>query len=148
MIESNVIDRYFERYGGQAERLNSETWRTTLRGEIALYPLYLHLTPRFVYLHIAPFLLEPKEEAAPRLFWALLRYNQEMDLAKFSMDANGDILLSVELPAEDFDYTRFEEALSLLERYADAAYRELLNLAQDPDAECRFDDEENPGLLA
>jgi hypothetical protein len=140
MIEAATIDRYFDRYGWAVERTSEDSWRTTFRGELALYPLYVRLTEKYLFLSIVPFLLKPKPEAAQRFYWAMLRYNRDMNLAKLALDPDGDVVLTIELPLDGFDYPTFEQALSLLSYYADLTYRELLNLSQDPRQPSRYDE--------
>ncbi len=147
MIDPETIDRFFTRYGWRVERLSDEVWRTAFRGDVAVYPLFVKLTPEFVYLTIVPFVVAPRAEARERVYWALLRFNREMALAKFALDEDGDVLLTVELSTTGLDYPLFEEALTLLTHYADLAYREVLNLAQDPSSRSRFDDGGDEGSL-
>ncbi len=141
MIEAKTIESYFGRYGWSVEKVGEKVWRTAFRGDVAVYPLYLRLTGGFIFIAISPFVLTGAIEQQERFYWALLRYNREMDMAKFAVDADGDVVLAIELPAQGFDYGAFEEALDLLCQYADLSYLELLNLAQDPKSKTRFDDD-------
>jgi hypothetical protein len=73
----------------------------------------------------------------------LLRLCQEINLAKFSVDSDGDIVLAVELPLEDLNYSEFSDALGALSFYADETYFEIESLATDPTAVSSFEQEED-----
>jgi hypothetical protein len=64
-------------------------------------------------------------------------------MAKFAVDSDGDVILTVELPRENLDYSEFSDALGALSHYADMTYEGVLALATDPDAVSAFDQEED-----
>ena len=49
------------------------------------------------------------------------------------------MLLAVELPTENLDYSEFSDAINALCYYADDIYLELLNLSRVPGAPSRYD---------
>ena len=79
-------------------------------------------------------MVAPKnEDCALQLYRHLLRLNREMNMAKFAIDDDADVVLTVELPTENLDESEFKDALDALSYYADRHYVEVLNLAQlDP----------------
>ncbi len=75
----------------------------------------------------------PRDESCERgLFAYLLRANHAINMAKFSVDTDGDVVLTVELPTENLDYSEFADGINALSFYADQHYVEVLNLARDP----------------
>ena len=113
--------------------------RTSIPVKIALTLVFFCCILKKV---IAPFVLKPKDpECERRLYRHLLRLNYEINMAKFTVDPDGDITLTVELPTENLDYSEFADAINALSYYADEHYLEILNLAQDPTARSRFEPE-------
>ena len=64
-------------------------------------------------------------------------------MTKFCLDSDGDVVLTVELPTENMDYSEFSDALGALSHYADDTYLEILTLAQQVDASSRYDSKED-----
>jgi hypothetical protein len=69
---------------------------------------------------------------------AMLNFNREMNLAKFVLDEDEDVTLTVELPISALRYEVFAEGLTALAYYADDIYPDMLELAQDANAVSRF----------
>ena len=53
------------------------------------------------------------------------------------------MILTVELPRENLDYSEFSDALGALSYYADQAYPIVHALATDPKATSSFEEEED-----
>jgi hypothetical protein len=134
MLTSDTVEEFLRRDGWHFERVadgNVPTWRSGFRGEVAPFRFYVRLTENWVFFIISPFVLPPKSKsAAAELYRRLLRLNQDMTLAKFALDNDEDIVLTVEFPTESIDYSEFKDALDVLSYYADRHYLEVLNLAQ------------------
>ena len=75
-----------------------------------------------------------------KIYRHLLRLNRDIDLAKFCLDGDGDVVLTVELPRANLDYEEFADAIKALCHIADETYAELRKLARDPNALSRYDE--------
>jgi len=129
------IEDYFDRYGWTFARVKDEVWQTSFRGLTSSYRITVQLTDNWMFFVINPFVVAPEEpDRRLRLYHHLLRLNYEANMAKFGIDADGDVFLTIELPTERFDYNHFAEALSALSHYADTHYRDVFNLAHNDDA--------------
>lgn len=143
-IAAETIDSFFEQYEWTYERSGEDIWLTGFRGDVSSFRIFLKVTEHWVYFTIAPFVVAPKDEAcSSRLNWHMLRLNRDINLAKFCLDADGDVVLTVELPTENLDYSEFSDALGALCHYADDTYLEILTLAQSPNAVSRYDSKED-----
>jgi hypothetical protein len=143
-IEPETIDGYFEQYEWTYERSGEDVWLTGFRGDVSSFRIFVKVTEHWVYFTIAPFVVAPSdEECTRRLNWHLLRLNRDINMAKFCLDGDGDVVLTVELPTESLDYSEFSDALGALSHYADDTYLEILNLAQAPTASSRYDPKED-----
>lgn len=143
-IAPETIDSFFEQYGWTFEKSGDDVWHTGFRGDVSSYRIFIKVTEHWVYFTIAPFVVAPKDEAfAHRLHWHLLRSNRDINMAKFCLDTGGDVVLTVEMPAENLDYSEFSDALGALSYYADDTYLEILNLAKTPGAPSRYDPKED-----
>lgn len=126
---ADVIAAYFDSYGWNYVRQEASVYRTAFTGETGRYDIWLKVTDHWVYFSINPYV--PKPEGQPHgegTLQVVLRANHEVNLAKFAVDDDGDVLLSVELPAEGFCYTHFCDALTALAHYADG-YRDRVDAA-------------------
>jgi hypothetical protein len=132
-MSPETVEDFLQRDGWYFERVpdgNVPTWRSGFRGEVAPFRFYVRLTDNWVFFIISPFVLTGKAAATPELYRRLLRLNQDMTLAKFALDNDEDVVLTVEFPTESIDYSEFKDALDVLAYYADRHYLEVLNLAQ------------------
>ena len=123
------IAEYFDSYGWGYVRAEPTVYRTAFTGETGRYDVWLKVTDTWVFFCINPFVRKPTGEPhGVGTLQAVLRANHEVNLAKFAVDDEGDLLLSVELPAEGFCYTHFCDALTALSHYADG-YRPRIDAA-------------------
>jgi len=129
------IHQHFDRYGWQYEYdEDALTWHSGFRGKASNFNIFVHLTENWIIFSIAPFINAPDDSTCRRrLSDHLLHVNYIINMAKFSLDDDGDVVLTVELPTENLDYSEFADGLNALSYYADAHYLEILNVSQDPD---------------
>lgn len=126
---ADVIANYFDSYGWKYVRQDASVYRTAFTGETGRYDIWLKVTENWVYFSINPYAKKPTaKEHGESTLQLVLRANHEVNLAKFAVDDEGDLLLSVELPAEGFCYTHFCDALTALSHYADG-YRPRIDAA-------------------
>lgn len=143
-IAPEKIDGFFEQYGWTFEKSGDDTWLTGFRGDVSSFRIFVKVTEHWAFFTIAPLVIAPKDpECANRLNWHLLRMNREMNMSKFCLDGDGDVILTVELPVEGLDYSEFSDALGALCHYADDTFLEILNLANKPGAPSRYDAKED-----
>ena len=113
------LGAFFDSYGWKYERRDPHVFRTGFMGESGDYDIWLKVTEAWVYFAINPYVRKPERGHGPGTLQAMLKANHELNLAKFAIDDDGDLLLSVELPSEDFCYSHFSDALTALAHYAD-----------------------------
>ncbi len=138
-IAPETVDDYFKRYGWRYQRIDDNNWQTGFRGDVASYTIRIRAVEKWIYFSIVPFAIAPKKECWPRLHYYMLRANQEMNVAKFYLDSDNDVVLAVELPVDDLDFSEFERALNALSWYADEHYLPVLNLAQNMNAPSKYE---------
>lgn len=129
------INKYFEQYGWRAT-YDAETraWHSGFRGESSSFNIIMHLTENWLYFAVGPFGSAPKDpECEKRLHQHLLRLNNLINMSKFCLDEDGDVVLMVEVPRASLSYGLFEDALNALSYYADAHYKDLTQLSTDPE---------------
>ncbi len=146
-LTAETIEAYFKEYGWHYEQLDETTYFTGFSSDVSedVFPIYVTLSPNWVYFAIIPFVESPNDpECERKLYKHLLRLCQEINMAKFYIDADGDVVLAVELPRENLDYSEFADALNILAYYAEDTYPTVHALATDPNAVSGF--EENQDL--
>jgi hypothetical protein len=126
-LDAETLRGVLEEGGWPCDRIADDTWRSHFRGRNGSFPFFVRLDPAgYVCFAIVPFLKSPEDaQKASELYRRLLELNQTLLLAKFSIDDDLDIVLSVEYPSGDLDRSEFDDALDVLSYYADRHYDEL-----------------------
>ena len=128
---------YFEHAGWPAEEIEPGVWRSTFADEAGTtYNLYVLAAEEWIHLAVSPLLrvdwaAEGGEHPAHRLPLTLLRWNQELRLARLALDEDGDINRLADLPAAHAGPSLFAETLQLLAYYTDHLAAELRGQAGD-----------------
>ena len=142
-VTPEKLEGYFEQYGWTFERVDESDFRTGFRGDVSSFRILVRIAGEWVYFSIAPFVVAPQDpECERKLYKRLLRLNQEINMAKFTVDGDGDVILTVELPSENLDYSEFSDALGALAYYADDDYAQVFVLAHVPEAQFVFEEKE------
>jgi hypothetical protein len=132
VLTGERVEEYLQRDGWPFERVDGNTWRSGFRGDVNSFRFFLRLTENWIFFTIVPFVVAPRsEKAALDLYRHLLRLNREINMAKFAIDDDADVVLTVELPTENLDEAEFKDALDALSYYADKHYLDVLNLAHE-----------------
>jgi hypothetical protein len=138
-----MVESYFAQYGWKFSR-NEEmgVWQTGFRGDVASFSISVRITEWWIYFLVNPFVVGPKnQDYRLRLYTHILRLNQDLNVAKFYLNSDYDVVLTVELPygsAQALQYGEFEDALNLMCHYCDEYYLEVLKLATEPNAPSRY----------
>jgi hypothetical protein len=82
-------------------------------------------SPAYATVAVIPFARLPVEEAGDALAERLLVLNREMNMAKFSVDEDGDVILSVEYPLAELDPSEVRDAVDVLSFYAEKYWPEV-----------------------
>ena len=130
-ITAEHVESLLKKDGWPCERgKDAHTWRSAFTGDRSSFKFYVRLTDNWIFFSIVPFVTTPKgEREALALYRHLLKLNRDMNMAKFSLDQDGDVILSVELPTENLDDSEFKDALDALSFYADRHYLDVSKLA-------------------
>ena len=108
-----------ENDGWPVELVSEVTMRSRFRSGDRIFPVYVHLEPDYATFAVIPFARLPDDESGDVLADRLLFLNREMNLAKFSVDEDGDVILSVEYPLADLDPSEVRDAIDVLSFYAE-----------------------------
>jgi Putative bacterial sensory transduction regulator len=116
-----------EKDGWPIEPLSEVTLRSCFRGAGRMFPVFVHCEPEHVTFAVIPFLRLPDVGATndARVVDRLLHLNREMNLAKFSVDEDGDVVLSVEYRLADLDPSEVKDAIDVLSFYAEKYHPEM-----------------------
>ncbi len=126
-----ILEEFLQQYGWEYE-IRDAVISTGFQGNSNTFRVFIQPTETWVLLAITPFTPSPAADCEVRFYRQLARVNYDLNLAKLSTDADGDVTLLSELPAPELAYAQFSLALDALCYYADAYYLPLLNLARDP----------------
>jgi hypothetical protein len=121
-----------ERDGWPVDTVSDVTMRSRFRSGDRIFPVYIHLEPGYVTFAVIPFSKLPHDEVGDTMAERLLALNREMNLAKFSVDEDDDVVLSVEYPIEDLDPSEVRDAVDVLSFYAEKYRAEVHALSQAP----------------
>jgi len=117
--------------GWPVDVLSETTIQSRFRGKSRIFPMLVHVDGAFVTFAILPYVRAPEDpDDADDLLRRLLRFNRQMNLAKFSMDEDGDVVLSVEYRLADLDPSEVRDAVDVVSFYADKYHAEVAELAR------------------
>jgi hypothetical protein len=125
--------------GYEVRRIAELTYRGRLLAGGRRLTFHLRIDPAgYVVCAVGPFLRSPVDEAtAYRLYLRMMGLNQQLMMAKLSIDDDLDVVLSVEYPSPQLDESELADAVHILAYYADQHLDELLELAAGGDPEPR-----------
>jgi hypothetical protein len=126
-LRPESIREVLEEGGWPCQRIAEDTWKSLFQGKHASFPFLVRIDPAgFVVFAVVPYLRTPKDDsAAAKLYTRLLQLNQTLLMAKFSIDDDLDVVLSVEYALPELDRSELDDALDVLSYYADRHYDEL-----------------------
>lgn len=133
-ITAETIESYFKQLEWLFEQKDDHNWSTGYKGENVEFPFYIRTSGSWLYV-LAPFPIKIQAAAANNMYKHLLRLNYQMSMAKFSLDTDEELILSVELPNDNLQLGEFRDALQAVCYYMDENYVELVKLATDPTAQ-------------
>lgn len=127
------IVAYLRADGWPVEPLRERTIRSSFRGEQRCFQFFVHVEGAYLVLAIVPYHRLPIDEGdAQKMMNRLLHLNRDMTFAKFSVDEDGDVVLSVEYPLPHLDASELRDALNVLTFYADRHWPEIAPIGEDP----------------
>lgn len=132
-ITPETVEDYLKQIDWKATRQDDHNWSTGFRGDNATFTFYIRTTDFWIYFYL-PFPVKIQPAARAGVVEHLLRLNYQITMAKFLLDNDDDIGLTVELPNAALQVAEFEDAIRALCVYADENYVELVRLATDPSA--------------
>src|SRR5438874_13399013 len=104
MLSAKGVEELLSKDGWPHERIDEHTWRSGFRGDVNSFRFFVRLTDNWIFFTIVPFVVAPKNEtSALSLYRHLLRLNREINMAKFAIDDDADVVLTVEPPTETMD---------------------------------------------
>lgn len=126
--------------GYEVRRIAELTYRGQLRAGERHLNFHLRVDPAgYVICAIVPFLKSPEDAShAHRLYLRMMSLNQQLMMAKLSIDDDLDVVLSVEYPSAELDDSELADAVRILAYYADQHSDELTELAAGGDPEPRI----------
>jgi hypothetical protein len=120
------IEGHLKELGWPVIALTPGTWRSSFRGKAGVFPLVIQVDDGWCRLMVLPIVRLPSDpDKAEKLYFKLLKLNGELLLARFSLDEDGDVILSVELPVSDLDPSEIRDALDVLSVYSERHQGEL-----------------------
>ena len=92
-VTAETIESYFDQYGWTYEQLDETHFLTGFSSDVVdSFAIYITLTPNWVYFAITPFVEAPQDpQCERRLYGHLLRLCQQINMAKFAVDSDGDV---------------------------------------------------------
>lgn len=121
---------YLQTHGWPVEHLSENTARSRFAGTSRTFTFFVHSDGNYLTLLCVPYTRLPADEArARKLMDRVLHLNREMNMAKFSVDDDGDVVLSVDYPIAELQETEVRDTLDVLAYYADKHWEEVSRLA-------------------
>lgn len=117
--------------GWPVDVLSATTIQSRFRGKSRIFPMLVHVEGAFVTFAVMPYARAPGDpDDVDELLRQLLRFNRQMNMAKFSVDDDDDVVLSVEYRLADLDPSEVRDAVDVVSFYADKYHDEVARLAR------------------
>lgn len=124
------VRAWLEKEGWPVEVISEVTIRSRFRAAGRVFPLFVYREPLFITFAVIPFSRLPDDPYdAETLMKRLLKLNREINMAKFSIDEDGDVVLSVEYRIENLDLSEVRDAVDVLVVYAEKHHAEVQEIA-------------------
>jgi hypothetical protein len=140
-----------EKEGWPVDMVSDVTMRSRFRSGDRIFPLFVHLETGaaidpplpgdYATFAVIPFARLPPDESGDILADRLLVLNREMNMAKFSVDEDGDVILSVEYPLADLDPSEVRDAVDVLSYYAEKYRAEVQAVSAVATASAKADED-------
>ena len=128
-----AIATYFTRHDWSAEEVEPGIWRSSFATEAEEdFDLYVLVADDWAHFVVSPFLARFEGADMTRLYAILLRLNQELRLARFALDGDGDINLLADLQLDRLDYAAFSQIIEFMVACTDRLAGELRRVAREP----------------
>src|SRR5262249_43914607 len=130
------VRAFLQKEGWPVDMVSDVTMRSRFRSGDRIFPLFVHVEsggdaapsgdhePAYATFAVIPFAKLPPDESGDVLADRLLVLNREMNMAKFSVDEDGDVILSVEYPLPDLDPSEVRDAIDVLSYYTERYHAE------------------------
>lgn len=141
------IEGFFGDAGWSYHRLEGEDWETRYSGTYTNQVITVRMTQYWVYFY-ATLINRIDEACRSKMFEHMAMLNYKVSFGKFSIDKSNRLCLGVEVPRENLQASVFKDALNALSYLIDEHFRELLNIATDPDYVSRLKIEQEGGAAA
>jgi hypothetical protein len=117
------IAAFFRHYGWTCEEIDPGVWHSSFAVEAggdsqSIYDLYVLAADDWVQVAVSPLYAASYTAMPERLLSFLLHTNQDLRLARLALDADGDVNLLVDVPAQHINAELFGQVLELLAYYA------------------------------
>lgn len=126
------ISAFLERYEWKYEIVDDRSIITGFSGETSTYTLFIKLSDDWVIFSISPFVKRPSNGCRENLLRYLANLNFHALVVKFSIDDDENIVLTLELPINELNYSPFIVSLETLCFYAEQQFQQISDLSQDP----------------
>jgi hypothetical protein len=132
VIRIDDIENFLIQYGWNFERISDEVITTGFSSEEIdeTFLIVIQYSLPWLRLSIPAFIIAPEDEKWLNFSKQLLLLNHDARQVYFSMDSDGNIVLSTDLYLDNnFSYDIFEMSISALSYLAEAAYVPLYAVA-------------------
>lgn len=130
MVTEQTIEQYLQELNISYERLDERLWRTGFRGDVKDIEMQIRLADG-VLIVISHFINAPRKNR-PGIYRRLLELNMDVMLAKFGIDAEGDVYLMSEMLTDNLSVEQFEQAVMSVASLHDQYYGQIVALMYSP----------------
>ena len=125
------IEEFFKRMDVKYKKMEDNVFSAGFPGETHLYDVWIRITEGWIFFFIGPLTREIKEEEREKISLELARLNYEITFAKLYLSPEDEVVISIELPEEVFDYQLFEEALKNIVYYGEKVHQKLKKIIEE-----------------
>ncbi|MEZ4742167.1 MAG: YbjN domain-containing protein [Bdellovibrionota bacterium] len=123
---------YLEAYGWKYDCIGEFSIVTGWQGDSREYPLMVTMNNTVIDFIVNPLIyFELEWQEWPEILCFIMELNEDMSLAKLSINDSGAIVLTASALSLNFGYAQLSQYLEILGHYSDVIYQELLVKLQE-----------------
>jgi hypothetical protein len=135
--DESIIEGFLKICGQAYEKVDAGLWDVIFEGPTETLDLVIELGEEYLVMAV-PVTKDVKAECLANVSYHLARLNNNVDMARFSLNKRHEIMLALEMPVSLLQFADFQKALLLIMSTLGRTYQEIRMLSQDPEKVSSF----------
>lgn len=135
--DESVIEGFLKICGQEFEKADTGLWDIVFEGPTGTFYLVIELGQEYLTM-VVQVEKDVRPDCLANLSYHLARLNNNIDMARFSLNKRHEVLLALEMPLTLLEFSDFQKNLLMILRELGRCYEEIRLLSQDPEKASSF----------